>query len=312
MNILLIDSSLVNYVDGTISDKFQAVNDCAITISTRPTDVQLARANGVVAFHTVKVDQSLISKLKTCKALVKATRGIDDVDLAALSKNNIKCANIGDAGINEVADHTLAFMLHFQRKLQNYSSHTLSGGWRWRLPIPVQSCRSMVLGLIGYGATARAVAKRAIAFGYQIKYYDAMVEQCSLKIASKCTLEELVATSDILSIHIPFDESSHHLFNDGLFSNVKMGACIINTARGGIVNTASLLNALDNGRISQAYLDVVDEEPNIPAELIAHPAVMLTPHAAFYSENSLSQLTTAAISTVINLLNGKKVDTLLN
>lgn len=313
MNILMIDSQRVSYIDA--GEYTNSLSELAFTIevASAPTDEQLARADGVVAFHSVVIDTAMIAKMHRCRVLVKATIGLDDVDVDALSARRILCSNIGAIGAEEVAEHAMAFILLAQRKLLDYARHTRLGGWDWRAHAgQLKSCADSVLGLVGYGTTARAVARRAAAFGFRINFYDPGVDSCVEGIAHSCTLEELLGSADILSLHLPLTADSRHLLSDSFFTQVKRGASLVNTARGGIVDTLSLLRAVESGRLSQAFLDVVEEEPCIPEVLARHERIMLSPHAAFYSNRSLDQLKSSALDTVIALLQGKTVATLVN
>ncbi|WP_426235394.1 NAD(P)-dependent oxidoreductase [Pseudomonas sp. TWP3-2] len=313
MNILMIDSQRVNYVDPgeyASSSEHRLYN---LEVTTRPSDEQLARADGIIAFHSVVIDAPLVARMQRCRALVKATIGLDDVDVEALSAKGILCSNIGSVGVEEVAEHAMALILFSQRKLFDYARHTRQGGWSWRAHAgEVKACADTVLGLIGYGATGRALARRAAAMGYQVRFYDPGVERCVEGIAQGGTLDSLLATADVLSLHLPLTPDTVHLLNDATFSRMRHGAILVNTARGSIVDTDALLRALQSGIVSMALLDVAQEEPAPPRALIEHERVLLTPHAAFYSERSLAQLKASALETMLGLLQGETVNTVVN
>ncbi|MCX4220558.1 NAD(P)-binding domain-containing protein [Pseudomonas sp. MCal1] len=313
MNILMIDSQRVNYVDPGEYGPGSEYRHYGVEVTFRPSDEQLAKADGIIAFHSVVIDAPLIARMHRCRALVKATIGLDDVDVEALSARGIVCANIGSVGVEEVAEHALALILFAQRKLFDYAGHTRQGGWNWRAHTgEVRPCADTVLGVVGYGATGRALARRAAALGYRICFYDPGVERCAEGIATGVTLDSLLETADILSLHLPLTPDTAHLMNDAAFSRMKHGATLVNTARGGIVDTDALLRALQAGGVSMALLDVVQEEPAPLQALIEHERVLLTPHAAFYSERSLAQLKANALETLLALLQGKTVETVVN
>ena len=156
------------------------------------------------------------------------------------------------------------------------------------------------------------MARRATALGYRICFYDPRVERCGEGIAQGGTLESLLETADVISLHLPLSPDTEHLMNDARFSRMKHGATLVNTARGGIVDTGALLRALQSGIVSMALLDVVQEEPAPPQALIEHERVLLTPHAAFYSERSLAELKANALETIMGLLEGTEIKTLVN
>jgi len=313
MNILMIDSLRVNYIDPGEYSSGPEQPPYAVEVTCNPSDEQLARADGIIAFHSVVIDEPLVAKMHRCRALVKATIGLDDVDVEALSAKGILLSNIGSVGVEEVAEHAMALILSAQRKLLDYAAHTRRGGWSWRAHCgEVKACRDTVLGLIGYGATGQALARRASAMGYQICYYDPCVEVCVEGIAEGGSLESLLAKADVISLHLPLTPDTRHLLNDRCFSRIKRGVTLVNTARGAIVDTDALLRALQSGLVSMAFLDVLQEEPTPPQALIDHERVLLTPHAAFYSERSLGQLKASALGTMLSLLRGERVDTVVN
>lgn len=313
MNILLIDSPRVNYIDTGEYGAGTTQQGHTLEVTANPSDEQLARADGIIAFHAVVVDASLVARMRRCRVLVKATIGLDDVDVDALSAKGILCSNIGAVGAQEVAEHALALILMAQRKLLEFAKHTREGGWSWRTHTgTVKACRDTVLGLVGYGATGQALAHRASVLGYQLRFYDPWIEQCSQGLAQRVTLESLLEQADVISLHLPLTAQSLHLLNDARFAQVKPGAMLINTARGGIVDSEALLRALQSGAVSMALLDVVQEEPSAPKALIEHERVLMTPHAAFYSERSLAELKRNALQTMLTLLQGDKVKTLVN
>ncbi|WP_434119685.1 NAD(P)-dependent oxidoreductase [Pseudomonas fortuita] len=307
MKILMIDSLQVNYVE---HGEFDGLRDdgCEVKVTCTPTPGQLAWADGIVAFHSVKVDSVLLAQASRCRALVKATTGVDDVDMTALRAKGIRFANIGQVGVEEVAEHSLALVLLAQRRLLDYFQHTLLGGWCWRecgTQAPgglLKPCNETVLGVLGYGAIGQAVARRAAAFGYQLKFHDPAFAHCPDGVAQACSFEALLAQADILTLHLPLTSATHHLFNERNLARIKPGAVLVNTSRGGLIDSDSLLRALDSGQVSQALLDVVGHEPAILPALRTHARVALTPHAAFCSQRSLSTLKARALGTLLAML----------
>lgn len=313
MNILLIDSPRVNYVDSAEYSAGTTYDGYTLEVTANPSDEQLARADGIIAFHAVVIDAALVARMRRCRALVKATIGLDDVDVEALSAKSILCSNIGSVGAQEVAEHALALILMAQRKLPDFSQHTREGGWSWRHHRgTVKACGDTVLGLVGYGATGQALAHRASALGYQLYFYDPWIEQCPVGLAQRVTLEALLGQADVVSLHLPLTAQNRHLLNDTRFAQFKRGATLVNTARGAIVDSQALLRALQSGAVSMALLDVVQEEPLVPKALLEHAHVLMTPHAAFYSERSLAELKRNALQTLLALLRGDEVKTLVN
>ncbi|MNE73540.1 putative 2-hydroxyacid dehydrogenase [compost metagenome] len=146
------------------------------------------------------------------------------------------------------------------------------------------------------------MARRAGAFGYQVKFHDPALTHCPDGLAQSCSFDALLAQADILTLHLPLTPTTHHLLNEHNLAKLKPGAALVNTSRGGLVDTDSLLQALDSGQLNQALLDVVEYEPAVPPELRGHVRVALTPHAAFYSQRSLSILKARALQTLRAML----------
>jgi len=141
-------------------------------------------------------------------------------------------------------------------------------------------------------------------FGYQVKFNDSALTYCPNGFAQACSFEALLAQSDIVSNHLPLSLATHHLLNERSLARFKPGAALVNTSRGGLIDTDSLLRALDSGQLGQALLDVVEHEPEVPPALREHARVALTPHAAFYSHRSLSTLKERALRTLLTMLEG--------
>ena len=268
-------------------------------------------AIGIIAYHSVKVNKELINHLKNCKAIVKATIGFDDVDLSYAEEKNIRCANIPGLGVDEVADHTLALILAAQRGLLNFRAAINENHWSWRSAGVLETSKELTLGLIGYGRTGQAVAKRAQAFGYKIIFFDPVNELETFESKKVSALEDIYRQADIISLHLPLTDATKNLIDAQAFALMKPGVIIVNTARGALINTQDLLIHLNNGKVAQACLDVVAEEPNITHELKRHPKIILTPHAAFYSQHSLLELRARAANILIRLINNEVIENLL-
>ncbi|WP_225766306.1 C-terminal binding protein [Inquilinus sp. Marseille-Q2685] len=282
-------------------------------------DEVYARADALLTWHELKVDQSVIDKMPRCRIIVRAGVGFDHIDLAAAGAAGIPVANTPDYGTSEVADHAIGLMLALLRGIPAYDQalqadpagrYTLEAG---RLTRRIRGTR---LGIVGLGRIGTAMAMRARAFGLEILAYDPYIprgQEIALGITRVEILSDLLAASDIVSIHAPLTPETHRLFGDAAFSVMRPHAVLINTARGAIVDLDALHGALQAGRIAGAALDVLPEEPPpepLPALLAAYREqpewlrgrLILTPHAAWSSPESQADARRLSAETTVAYL----------
>ena len=270
-------------------------------------------ADAVVAYHRLRYDAALAEKLARCRILVRAGVGTDNVDLAAFGARGIAVANVPDYGTGEVADHTIALMLALTRGIVEFHRGIAADpvtGWDWRRwPAPVRRLRGQRLLIVGYGAIGRAVAHRAKAFEMSVGGYDP-VAKIEDDIVAYDTLEAGLAAADIVSLHAMLTPESLGLIDVRRIAAMKPGALLINTARGGLVDLDALTEALRNGRIGAAALDVLPDEPP------AHPLfralsedadwlrgrLVVTPHAAFLSADAIAEMRRKAVENALAYL----------
>lgn len=267
-------------------------------------------ADYVILWHRISLDAAFFERNKTCRAVVCASVGYDHVDIEAARANGVPVYHVPHYGTEEVADHTLALFLALARRLSNLRSHVREGGWDWRTIGEPRRLRGSVWGIIGLGRIGLAVAERAKAFGMHVIFHDPYnhpgIEK-SLGIERCSDLNTLLEQSDTVSLHVPLDADTHHLLNRDRLSRMKQGAALINTARGALVDLGALQDALAEGHPAFAALDVVEGEPSIPAWIRNHPQVLLSPHAAFFSVESLIELRTRGAEAVVQMINGAPI-----
>ncbi len=263
----------------------------------------------------IQFDDEVFERMPNCKTIIKAAVGYDNVDLDAAKRRGIEVYNTPDYGTEEVADHSIALMLACLRNLTQANDHVKSGAWDWSVVKPLKRIRGQKLGIIGFGRIGIAMAKRAEVFGLDIRFYDPFLASGVDKShgVKRCeTLEDLLADSDIISIHCSLNPSSEHLLNKQTLCALKTGAVVVNTARGGIIESAALVEALTNGKVAAAGLDVAENEPNIAPQLLKMDNVILTPHCAFYSEEAFTELRTKPAELAKKLLHGLPVRNRVN
>jgi len=255
------------------------------------------------------VTARVISSLRKCRIIVRYGIGVDNIDLAAAKERDIPVCNVPDYCVNEVADHTISLALALARQLMETNARMKKGEWKIIPPYPMPAFRDMLFATVGFGRIAREVLKRARSFGFCTGAYDPNVSRESIEKFSvkHQSFEELISTADIISLHLPLNENTRHLINADTISRMKKGTILLNTSRGGLIDTTALIYALKDRKVV-AGLDVFENEP-LPE---SHPLwnaehVLLTSHTAWYSSRSVPQLQTLAVEEVLRGLEGKKL-----
>lgn len=275
---------------------------------------QAAKADALLVQYAA-ITERVLSQLPKCRGIVRYGVGIDNIDLAAATRYGIPVANVPDYGLTDVADHTMALLLTVARKIVYLNQTVKAGQWNYKMAQPLYRLQGKKLGIVAFGHIARLVAERARPFGMQIQVFDPFL---SADIASKYGVEPvdfdtLVTTSDYIVIHAPANQSTFHLFNREVFRRMKNNLILINTARGTIIDEEALVEALQAGYIAGAGLDVTEVEP-LPANssLLTLDNLIITPHAAWYTEEAQQSLQMKAAQDVVRILSGQLPLNLLN
>ncbi len=253
-------------------------------------------------------DADAIRQLRRCRVICQYGVGLDGIDIEAASRAGIIVTHTPLYCRDELAEHTVALMLAAVRQVAAYDRSVRAGVWDYNRSVPLRRVRGSTIGLVGFGRVGRAVAERLAGFGTKILAADAFVaeDEFTRLGVRRVTLDELLASSDIISLHVPLDETTRGLVDRTFLSAVRPGAIIVNTARGAIVDSASLAEALDRRTIAIAALDVLDVEPPPPDHpLLSRDDCIVTPHAGFLSPESLADLQRDAALEVRNALNGQ-------
>jgi D-3-phosphoglycerate dehydrogenase len=269
--------------------------------------IELVRDADAIIDVYIPITARVIDSLKKCRIIVRRGIGYDNVDVTAATAKGIPVANVLDYCIEEVADHTMALLLSVARRVVRGTKQIESGGWNFRELLPVPALKNCTLGLVGFGKIPRAVAKRARCFGLNIQASDPFIpselaEEHGVKLVS---LEELLKSSDFISVHAPLNDKTRGMISKREFAMMKPSAVLINTARGPVVDEEALIEALESGRIAFAALDVMTKEPPTPDNPLRKMAnVILTPHLAWYSENSARLAGEKAAQDIVRVFNG--------
>jgi D-3-phosphoglycerate dehydrogenase len=257
----------------------------------------------------------LIRSLRRCRLIARYGIGVDTVDLGAATSAGIMVTNVPDYCIDEVSDHALAVMLALARGLVRAMPATRAGTWDLAVVRPLHRLRGQTLALIGFGRIGRAVAAKAVPLGLRILAHDPYLTPDAIRAggAEPADLPTVLQEADILSIHAPLTAKTRRLVDAAALEQMKPSAFLVNTARGALVDTHALTAALKAGRLAGAALDVLENEPPPDdLELLRLPNVLVTPHAAFYTEESLVESQTRAAEEVARVLRGERPRSLVN
>ena len=274
-------------------------------------------ARGVDAILTCfkRVSRETLLAADRCRLVSRYGVGVDNIDVSTATELGILVTNVPDYCVDEVSDHALALLLSAARRVMVYDRSVRRGEWDGKVGMPIPRLRGLTLGIIGLGRIGRAVARKASVFGLRIIAYDTQppAEVGAGVEVTFVDLETLLRESDFITLHAPLLPETTNLINAETLQKMKKSAWLVNTSRGGLVDTKALAQALQKGQIGGAALDVLPQEPPEANEpLRALPNVVLTPHVAFYSEGSLAELERRAAEHVVQVLQGERPIHLVN
>jgi D-3-phosphoglycerate dehydrogenase / 2-oxoglutarate reductase len=253
----------------------------------------------------VPITAAVLDALPRCRLVVRYGVGVDNVDLQAAAERGVWVANVPDYGRDEVADHTLALALALLRGVVALDRSVRDGTWDLDPARPLRRLATLTWGVVGCGAIGTAVAGRAAGLGMRVLGYDLPTVRSEAPI-ERVPLEELLEEADLVSLHAALTPDTHHLVGAAALARMRPTAHLVNTARGGLVEEAALLAALDDGALAGAALDVLEREPpdELGWRLARHPRVVATPHAAWYSEEAFHTLKSEVAREALRVLGG--------
>ncbi len=255
-----------------------------------------------------RITARVIDALDGCRAIVRYGVGVDQVNIPAATRRGIWVCNVPDYGTDEVSDHAVTLLLASARKLVPMANSVQAGHWDVNEFKPIGRLRGRTLGVIGLGRIGSLVAHKAQAFGLRVIASDPhrSTDYFAERDVESVVLDRLLAESDFVSVNAPLTDETRHLIGERALGLMKPSAILVNTARGGLVDGAALARALREGQIAGAALDVTEQEP-IPSgdPLLGLVNCVLTPHAAWYSEEASRALKTMAAEEVARILQGQ-------
>ena len=264
-----------------------------------------------------QINAHVIAAMKNAKVIVRYGIGVDNVDLDAAREHGIPVCNVPDYCIDEVADHTLAFILALTRQVVTNCLQVRAGKWSLGVPLAeMRALRDQTIGVVGFGRIGREVVRRLLAFHAAVRVFDPIVNAADIEKAGAmpaASLDELLSNCDVLTLHCPSTAGTRRMISDKTLASMKPGAILINLARGDLVDTQALVSALKNGHISAAALDVCDPEPLPPGHPLAlMPNVIIAPHIASASPKAVKRLRETVANTVVCTLRGELPPNIVN
>ena len=276
----------------------------------------LVAAADAVITQFAPITADVIASMQQARVIVRYGIGVDNVDLAAAAARRIPVCNVPDYCIDEVADHTLAFILATTRQVVPNTLHVRNGHWGLATSLEsLKTLKHLTVGLIGFGRIGQEVASRLKAFKCRILVFDPVVPAATVTAAGAvpATLADVLSQSDVLSLHCPSTAQTRGLLNSERLSQTKAGVAVINLARGDLIDPAALTSALQSGHVSAAALDVFNPEP-IPADhpIRSMPNVILASHIASASVPAVKKLRETAANLAVMALRGERLPNVVN
>jgi D-3-phosphoglycerate dehydrogenase len=277
--------------------------------------ISVVKDADAIVVQYAPVTRKVLDAAPRLKVVSEYGVGVDSIDIKACTERNIAVCNVPDYSFQEVSDQAVALALALDRGIVALDREIRRGNYGLAAVKPLRRIAGRVFGVIGLGRIARAAAQKARGIGYEVIGTDIAFAPGTTTDdgIAVLTFDEVLSRSDIVSVHVPLMAATKHLINAAALSKMKPDAVLVNTARGGVVDTEALIVALKNKTIRGAGLDVFETEP-LPKDhpLTALENVVLTPHAGYYSEESLYELKTRPVENAADVLAGKKPRNILN
>ncbi len=278
--------------------------------------IELSKDVDAIMTCFAQVTENVVRAAKKCVVIGRFGVGTDNIAVDTATELGIAVTYVPDYCIDEVSDHVMAMLNTWNRKISIFDQSVKRDGWgHLGLTMRIMRLRGKTIGIVGFGRIGQAVAKKAAAFGMTVLAHDPVISETTAKEhgAQLVDLQELLTQSDFVTLHAPLIPSTHHMIGESELNLMKKEAFLINAARGPLIDENALYKALKNGNIAGAGLDVMGD--NVPAK--SHPLLQLdntiiTPHTAFFSQESTLELEQRAATEVVNVYQGLMPDNLYN
>jgi D-3-phosphoglycerate dehydrogenase len=292
-----------------------AAADAELIVAEAADADSLARLAGdvdAIMTNWANVPASVIEAAPNCRIVARLGIGLDNIDVACATRRRIPVTNVPDYCLIEVAEHALALILALGRKVGHYHLATKAGRYELQSGPPLRRIAGQTLGIVGLGATGARLAHRAIGIGLSVIATNRSGRSQVARVRI-CELDDLLRQSDYVSLHVPLTDQTRRLIGREALAKLKPTAYLINTSRGGVLDYTALAEALAAGRLAGAALDVQENEPpDLSQPPYNDPRVIVTPHAAFYSEESVADLRRRVAEQVVARLSGKIPENVVN
>ncbi|SFS91753.1 phosphoglycerate dehydrogenase [Marininema halotolerans] len=291
--------------------------DVEVSIQTALTPSELLEAikemDALLVRSQTKVTKEVIMAGKQLKAIGRAGVGVDNIDIPAATNNGVVVVNAPDGNTISTAEHTFAMLISMARNIPQGYRSTVEGEWNRKAFVGVE-LNHKTLGIIGLGRIGTELSKRAKAFNMNVLAYDPyLTEERAQKIGvTKATLDDVIASSDFITVHTPLTKETRHLINADAFRRMKEGVRILNCARGGIIQEEALYDAIQSGKVAGAALDVFESEPPGNHPLLSLPQVTATPHLGASTHEAQENVAIDVAAEVLNILRDKPFKNAVN
>jgi len=277
--------------------------------------LEQARDADALMVQYAKVYRETIMGMNNLKVIARYGIGMDIIDVDTAFEKGVVCTNVQDYCIDEVANHNLSLALMLIRRIPMFIKETKKGKWHWsETGLPVRRFRNLTVGLVAFGRIARNLAKKLIGLGFRVQTYDPYVSEDDTKAqgVEKVDFKFLISSSDVVCLQCPYTKDTHHMIGKKELKSMKPTSILINCARGKLVDNKALYKALSKGWIASAGMDDPEEEPAKKVDwtpsgnpLFNLDNCFITPHVAYYTEESLIEARTTAAEEVAAVLTGR-------
>jgi D-3-phosphoglycerate dehydrogenase len=311
-NVLLTDYAWPDLeIERSILSQYDAMLTAAPSADVDAIAKLAADADAIMS-NWAEVPAAVIDAAPNCRIIARLGIGLDAIDVGHATTRGIPVTNVPDYCLMEVAEHTLALLLALARKLHIFHANAGAGRYDLSAGFPLRRVSGQTLGVVGLGNIGRLVAKKAAALDLRV-IGTSRARRDDVKQVTWLSLQQLLAESDFVSLHVPLNDETRNLIGAAELAHMKPTAFLINTARGGLIDHAALASALALGKIAGAGLDVQDREPpDLSQPPYNDPRVIVTPHAAFYSSESVDELRRRASHQVGQRLAGQRPENVVN
>lgn len=274
-----------------------------------------AGAEGILVGPRFPLDRSHLDALPRCRVIARYGVGVDNIDVEAATEREIAVACVPDYAVEEVSTHAIALLLALHRRLVPFDHAVREGSWRADAAGEIPRLSACTLGVVGFGRIGAETARKARAFGLRVLVSDPFADDAAVRAAgaTPASYDELLGEADAVSLHVPMMPATRHIVDRAALARMRPGAVLINVSRGGLVDDDALAEALSDGRLAGAGLDMTEVEPPPASAAILHaPNVLVTPHVAWVSTGAREELQRRAAEEVARVLRGQHAENRVN